>query len=443
MCDTFAALGNATQDGSVLFAKNSDREPNEAQEIVLVPGAQYPDGQMVKCTYIEIPQVTKTYKVLLSKPFWIWGVEMGSNEYGVTIGNEAVFTRVPSQKEPGLTGMDLLRLALERSTSADEALNVITNLLEEYGQGGNCGFTHPFYYHNSFLICDRFAGWVLETAGKNWAARRIKEVGSISNALTIEDQWDQCSNDLVNYAIQKGWCRNKSEFSFSRCYTEPVFTYFGDGRKRQECTQNLLKQNLRKIDLSFMMEVLRGHAETGDSMWSPDKALLGSDVCMHAGWGPARGSQTVGSMVSRLSPDGDCHWVTGTAAPCLSAFKPVWLDVNLPEFGPAPTGEYDPSTLYWRHEKLHRMVLDDYSERSMKVIQQQRKLEQEFLQKAERIPKQESSYRHEFSQWCFDASEKLTIDLIDELEKQPVLRKNRIYYQNFWNKINHSAKMSN
>ena len=49
---------------------------------------------------------------------------------------------------------------------------LITQLLEHYGQGGNCGFQHQLFYHNSFIIADPRDAWVLETAGKQWAAER-------------------------------------------------------------------------------------------------------------------------------------------------------------------------------------------------------------------------------------------------------------------------------
>ena len=133
MCDNIVALGSATADGSVIFGKNSDREPNEPHYVTMIPGAVHAPGSIVHCTYIDIPQVTETNKVLLCKPSWLWGAEMGSNEHGLTIGNTAVFTREKYDTRPGLIGMDFLRLGLERSKTAVTTLETITTLLETYG----------------------------------------------------------------------------------------------------------------------------------------------------------------------------------------------------------------------------------------------------------------------------------------------------------------------
>lgn len=63
---------------------------------------------------------------------------------------------------------------MERSSSAIEALENITKLLEKYGQGGPCSNTDPgLAYHNSFLIADPTTAWVLETCGKHWVAEQV------------------------------------------------------------------------------------------------------------------------------------------------------------------------------------------------------------------------------------------------------------------------------
>ena len=125
MCDTMVAAGGQSNDGAVLFGKNSDRERNEAQFLDALPAKTYRKGAKVKLTHVEIDQVPETHAVLLSKPFWIWGAEIGANEHGVVIGNEAVYgKRMPSPK-PGVIGMDYLRLGLERGATAEEALDAI------------------------------------------------------------------------------------------------------------------------------------------------------------------------------------------------------------------------------------------------------------------------------------------------------------------------------
>src|SRR5690625_7987614 len=97
------------------------------------------------------------------KPSWMWGCEMGTNEHGLTIGNEAVFTNEKVNKI-GLLGMDLVRLARERCTESEEAIHCITELLAEYGQCGNGGYEILFNYYNSFLIYYMTFAWNLESA---------------------------------------------------------------------------------------------------------------------------------------------------------------------------------------------------------------------------------------------------------------------------------------
>jgi hypothetical protein len=61
-CDTWVALSNATKDGSIILAKNSDRPPMEAQPLVHMPHRKHQAGETVQCTYIRIPQVAETYE---------------------------------------------------------------------------------------------------------------------------------------------------------------------------------------------------------------------------------------------------------------------------------------------------------------------------------------------------------------------------------------------
>ena len=156
-CDTWVAMRDATADGSVILAKNSDRPPMEAQPLVHCRRVNYQSAATVKCTYIEIPQVAETHEHIGSKIWWAYGYEHGMNAHGVAIGNEAVWSKEPYQWGDGLLGMDLVRLGLERGKTAYEAMHVMIDLLERYGQSGDCerpGEWGKANYHNSFLIAD-------------------------------------------------------------------------------------------------------------------------------------------------------------------------------------------------------------------------------------------------------------------------------------------------
>lgn len=322
-CDTMVVV----RPGQVLFAKNSDRDPNEAQFLDWQPRRSHPAAARLRCTWVDVAQVRETNAVLLSRPFWMWGAEIGANEHGVVIGNEAVFTRQPYAMT-GLTGMDLLRLALERASSAGEAVAVIAELLEQYGQGGGCGHEHRgFTYHNSFIIADASCGYVLETAGCLLAVEKVDGgARSISNGLTIEPFASQQSDRLKT--------------AVSAC------------RVRQPQTQRHAEAATGVADLIAAL------ADHGDGRGEPRYSIVNgamSAPCMHAG-GLAASSQTTASWVADLRPDGVSHWVTATAAPCTSLFKPV--TVNQPvDLGSQPSDRYDETALWWRHEALHRRVL--------------------------------------------------------------------------------------
>jgi dipeptidase len=254
---------------------------------------------------------------------------MGANEHGVVIGNEAVFTTEP-YAETGLTGMDLLRLALERAASADEAVEVLVSLLETHGQGGGCGHEkRSFTYHNSFIAADARRAFVVETAGRRFAVERVRPgARSISNGLTIEP--------------------------FAGRYGRALETGAAGAVERQGRTLALARRARGPADL---MRVLRDH---GEGRTEPEHRRLNGGLCapcVHAG-GIAVNSQTTGSWVAELTPEGARHWVTGTASPCASLFKPVQVDAPL-DLGPAPTDRADDASLWWRGERLARRVARD------------------------------------------------------------------------------------
>ncbi len=441
MCDTLVALGNSTKDGSVLFAKNSDRDPNEAHFLQLIPGAKHRTGEQVKCTYIEILQVTQTYTVLLAKPFWIWGAEMGANEYGVVIGNEAVFTKITDRKNEKLIGMDLLRLALERSKNAEQALHILIQLLKEHGQGGNCGLAHKSFYDNSYLIADSKEAWVLETAGEHWAAEKVKDIRSISNAITIESRWDLASENLVNYAVDRGWCKNRSEFNFRKCYSDFLYTTFADSRKRQTCTMDLLRSKKGRITSLDLMGFLRMHQSGNDSAWRVDKPISGMTVCAHTGVGPIRISQTTGSMVSQLSTQESLHWLTATAAPCTSIFKPIWMESGIPVENEQPTATYNEASRWWRHEVLHREILRDYDKRIEILRNQRNRVESANVTMAQKMMKSSTMQKRAFTFKCFEEEDRLTEEWQREIDSMKSSHRNMFYYSAYLKSLNKKAKI--
>lgn len=346
-CDTMVALAPATATATTLFAKNSDRPPGECQPLTLVERARHPPGASVRCQYVEIPQVRQTARVLGSRPIWLWGFEHGVNEFGVAIGNETIFAReAPSDR--GLLGMDLVRLGLERSATADEALDVLTGLIEAHGQGGSGFREFAFPYHSSFLIADRRGGWILEALGHHWAARRCRSTDSISNQITIGRDWDRLSDGIAEHGRTLGLAVDEP-FDFSRTFrdVENVPRALSEGRLRQ--SRRGLEGAGDRVGFGTLCGILRDHH--GSPIFRPGAAPEEEafyTICMHQGV-----SRTTASLVADLgaTPGGmPLAWV-GFGRPCCGLFFPVLVGSYLPEIFARGSDEPDGS-LWWIFESI-------------------------------------------------------------------------------------------
>jgi secernin len=308
VCDTFVALPDATLGGELIFGKNSDRPSSEVQDVVAFPAGQHTVGETVQCTYLQIPQASRTIAVILSKPRWMWGAEMGANEHGVVIGNEAVWTTEPCA-ETGLLGMDLVRLGLERGETAFRALQVIVDLMDEYGQGGNCAEHFAFNYHNSYLIADQVEAWVLETAGPYWVAEKITGgTRSISNSLSIHGKGDlrhpeldrALARSLENSTQSEEQLAIGPEFDFAYLFSGAQAGVTHSPLSREGRVRQLCRRNEGKFTVETAKSILRDH--TGN-------------VCLHGEF------ETRGSQVSSLAPGKHAHWFIEGPFPCQQRYQ--------------------------------------------------------------------------------------------------------------------------
>jgi secernin len=355
-CDTIVVLAPHTRADATLLAKNSDRSPRECQPLFQAMRRVHPHGATVHCQYLEIPQVAETAAVVGSRPFWLWGFEHGLNEYGVAIGNEAVLTRelLPAT---GLLGMDLVRLGLERAKTAREAAEIIGALIERHGQGGSAQYDVDFRYSGGFIIADHEEGYVLESSGRQWIARRVEDRACISNRLTI-DSGTLGSPDVESYARARGWC-DESPFDFAAAYSfrsagkdrdDPL-----NARGRLARSGELVSRNGRRT-MREMLAIIRDHGARGETPPAVGSAGLDDSptLCMH---GSAAG--TTASMIAELPAHGaetiPVLWAS-FAAPCTSIAFPLFVGGTLPPVLAAGGEKPSSDSPWWRFKKIQDLV---------------------------------------------------------------------------------------
>ena len=303
MCDTLCAVGH----GRTLFAKNSDRLPDEAQVLEVLP--RRAAGGVLRTQYLEIDD-TGAAAILGSRPSWLWGLEHGVNEHRVAIGNEQVWTTERADPStPGLLGMDLVRLGLERATKAEAGVDVMTSLIERHGQSGAADQHKAEAYFSSYLVADPGEAWILETSGRTWAAKRVAPgtTAALSNRLTLRSDWHRASADVPSGSDFDAW-------------RDPdVKTLHADRRlaASQRCLGGASPDELAVRDV---VEHLRDHDGAGPPPASFVPFGEGVTVCMHLG----RHQATTASMVADLpvDPEAQVRVWAALGSPCVSVFVP-------------------------------------------------------------------------------------------------------------------------
>ncbi|WP_329381496.1 C69 family dipeptidase [Streptomyces sp. NBC_01716] len=379
-CDTFVALPDTTRRPAVLFGKNSDRPAGEAQPLRHAPAR--PAGEPLRLAYVTLDDAP-AYAHIGSAPYWCWGYEMGVNERRVAIGNEAVFTRpwadavarekAGDHQRPGVLGMELVRLGLERGGTAREALDVITSLLERYGQWGSATVGAPHAdgaYDNAYVLADPHEAWVLETLGRDWAARRITTgVTPVSNELSLRTDADLTSRGLRDAATAAGWPADRP-LDVADAFTDPGTPLQVSHIRRRRARQLLAEgaATATGVGIGTAKRVLRDHLED-TFLGGPSFDAARPDfhtLCMHEHPSGFTWGNTAASLIVELhaEPGPLTLWWCPTT-PCTGVYLPVPLEVEtlpealtLPLPGPSrdprdhPRATHDPASVWWQWQHL-------------------------------------------------------------------------------------------
>jgi secernin len=428
VCDSFVALPTATTTGTTLAAKNADCEINEAQAVLHLPRRRYPEGATVRATHIVIPQARETHEVILDKSFWTWGGEIGLNEHGLAVGNEAIFSTAAESQDGLITG-DLLRLMLERAKTCDEAVEMLTQALEAFGQGGNCELRGNAHFDSSYLVSDLSSAVVIETAGRHWVVRSVRGVGAISNAMTIGGDWERSSSGLPGSGTL-------GRVDFQARFEDRAKVAAAGSRQRHGVAQSWLEHHRGRIDLRCMADLLRQHGDGYD----PAEGEVCTNICMHAGPYRSRFWQACGAMIMDAGAKGSMAWVTATSGTCVSIFKPVYFGATMPDTGPAPREIFTEGSLWWRHELLHRRAMADFHTLGQEIRADFERLEDGFFAEGRSLIAASARQKTEFMDQCWRRAAEATDRWIGLLERRSTGYRHRGYAA-LWDRFDRAAAM--
>jgi len=311
-CFSIIAGRDATVDGSVLVGHNEDESGEQMLNIYVVPASD----RNLRYIWCEFPgmEVADVYM----------------NQFGVSIASNGC----PSREDKGeFTGKGVLyevRSAVAKyARTAREAVAIIGSMVETFGYQGS---------GRSYIVADPAEGWVVSVVkGKHWVAQRVPDdkVMTIPNYFVIGavDMGDEenfaCCEDLVEYAIERGWYdpAKDGEFNFARAYaSEKSLKSVNNTTRHHEAWTYLFGSDrpgefasvpLKKISLRDMMNILSLHEAP-----TPDGHLLNS-ICQ---------DNTVLSTIFQLRGsmgfDKGCVMWNAMGHPCCEVYVPWYAGIT-------------------------------------------------------------------------------------------------------------------
>ncbi len=431
-CTNLIVGKNASTDGSTIVSYSADSYGLYGY-LCHYPAANYPKGTMMDVyewdtgKYLgQIEQARKTYNVIGN-----------INEYQLTIGETTFGGRPELVDTTGVIDYgSLIYITLQRARTAREAIDVMTNLVKEYG-----------YYSSgeSFTIADPNEIWILEMIGKGpgirgavWVAVRVPDdcISAHANQSRIRkfDMSDKenCiySPDVVSFAREKGYFSGvNKDFSFADAYAPldfgalryceaRVWSYFHryapgmdaylsyvQGDTKSEPMPLFIKPS-RKLSVQDVMSAMRDHYEgtpldiTNDPgagpyhmPYRPSPLSFKVDGKEYFNERPISTQQTGFSFVSQMRADlpdavGGVFWF-GTDDANMTVYTPVYCCADrVPdcyEYGKGDYVTFSWDSSFWIFNWVANMVYPRYSLMIGDVREVQQNLENTYFDAQEGI----------------------------------------------------------
>jgi len=395
-CTTIIVGKETSADGSVLLGHNEELGDRTCMHIRAAPRMQHEEGEVIVTFFgARVPQVPETYAyvtlIAFDEKYVPGDFAAGINEFQVAIANNLAYSKETwlrkmhgwhVAKTGDILWTDFMQIALERAETAEEAVEIIGWLSEEYGLGCDPG--------TMFGITDPNEGWWIEIGWKHWVAKRVPDNAAEmrANYFRIGTEFDLSSPDVIDFAIEQGWHDPESgPFNWTDAYGDPrgwgAWNYLRHWR-----VESLLEEYAPDgISVPEVTSILRDHYEgteydqtNGYDYGTPHDTSFRT-VCR---------DYTVESFVaqsrSRMPPEiGGVMW-TALTSPCTSVYIPWYAGItSTPRAYQIGTNGYNKESAWWAFERLSDVVEKEYGDRIQYVQDVWKAFEEEEFQEVKEI----------------------------------------------------------